>query len=1805
MRKFSKKNCMNRVAATILTLLLAVASIPSSVLTVKAETNEHQDCVTITVKDENGAAIEGAKVTYCIKENEARTNDFETISESKETDANGTIEVLPQESFLNDLEITAGVSKDGYKTDIETIKDTKISAGNVDFVVTLQGDYDISHIEGIQITPNDNLTYQYETEQALISASTTTEGVTIEYSTDGASWSEVIPKGKDAGSYSVYVRMLKDGYNTYLSDKYTITINKADILEIDVTANNLNYIENTSQALVTLSGTTEDDTISWFVNDKDTGSGDIPKAGAVGKYKVKLVVNRGDNYNEFSKEVEVEIKKAKLDVAGLSVKGYDGVYDGQEHPTVEVTNKGDYTLKYQLDSGSEEPDLNAWSEEIPVVSNAGSYIVWVKAVKTDYEDTDVDVTPADNAVEPYNVYIAQAAQTLEFKNYDTAASSVEVSVEELKTGKEYDFSAVDKDKKANGSISYEVVEAAEDGDEETATIDNTGKLTVKCVGEVTIKATLSGNQNYKACTISHTLSVSGMQESGKWISVAETEIDYVLGDKAGIPSNAVKNIYKKDKGTLKYSVENGDALGLSVGNNGSVSVSDYGKLASAIEKSNGTLKAKIVINKAAYTREGWFKTTKFPADSASYTLNISLADAPADSYKLYSADDTEITAPDGDNNWYKSALAVKPADGYSIIRADELTGNDPEFSDKAEIGNKASDQGAGVKRCVYLRDNSTGKITKKIELDVDKLDTVAPNNIEIKFPNTTEKDSVKYYGDSVTVTFVAYDTASGVDNFEWKYIREDGASESILETDSGKVSAQQDTTDKTKYIGKLTLPKEQAEQLRGRLQVKAVDKAGNESISYTDNGVFVVDTIAPNQRIEYKLKNSSDFTQVVGEKHYFSGTVEFKFKITEANFYAEDVVVEVSKDGASLVKQKLSWTNTGIQDEHMATLTLSDDAEYVVTMNYEDRSGKKMTSYTSEKIVIDTIAPAMDVEYSSAANSFENKDYYNNDLTATLTINETNFYKEDVIVRALKEDGTVENLTPVWEDSDLATHIGKVVIGAGTDHSNDGDYVFIVDYKDRSNNTMPTYTSGTKVIDTTKPVINVQYANNNPVNELIDVENHQRKYFAATQTATITITEHNFNASDVTYSVIAKDVGGNVIDASALYSVSSWSQNGDINTFTITYPGDANYTFDIGYTDLAKVQADTYATDYFTVDKTKPSDLTVSYSNSVLDTILNTITFGFYNAKATVTITATDNISGVNSMKYSYVKASSVSGVNTELVDAVVDASGITISNGGAVGTVTFEIPRSELAANSQFNGTVNFTATDRAGNESDYLRDTKRIVVDNIAPNADVQYNTPVQTSNGVAYYDGDITATVTVNEANFYSDDMQISVNKDGTSIPVSTSWTDSSTDVHVGTFTLSADGDYTVEITYSDKSSNQMQKYTSDQMTIDTEITEATITVNGQDADGMAFKDEVVPAVNFDDDNFESCEVKMFRTSFANKNVDVTDEFVTGHISLNETGGSGEFDTFDKIAENDGIYTITTELKDKAGHTSEKSITFTVNRFGSVYEYNDLLVSLISDGGAYVQSIDDDLVITEYNADKLLSDSLDIEILRDGKPLDNVAYTVSPEINDTVSTGDSGWYQYSYTIAKDNFESDGVYKIAVSSEDATGNNPENDNYDDKNILFRVDSTVPEITSVTGLENPVVNGTEQTVKYNVYDTIGLNSVLVYVDDKEVDNISDFSSDENNYSGAFTLEESSSAQKIRFVVTDKAGNVTDTDSDDFTSSYAFNNMVTVSTNVFVRWFANKALFYGTIGGTAAVVALGAGSVVFVRKRKTKIKGTK
>ena len=946
------------------------------------------------------------------------------------------------------------------------------------------------------------------------------------------------------------------------------------------------------------------------------------------------------------------------------------------------------------------------------------------------------------------------------------------------------------------------------------------------------------------------------------------------------------------------------------------------------------------------------------------------------------------------------------------------------------------------------------------------------------------------YKNKITVTFKANDVTSGVDRFIWSYTKDANASNVNLDKYVGEeIVAEQDKSDKSLFTASVKIPLNEAEELRGNISFKAVDKYGNVNAS-----------------------------------------------------------------------------------------------------NKEDKDNT---------VVIDNICPKMDIEYSKPSRTFDGKDYYNKDLSFKLVVTEANFYSSDVVV-AMSSDGgeTFEIIKPEWVNESIDSHIGTFVVKADSAHTNDADYVFKIEYTDRSNNKMIPYTSNIKVIDTINPEIAIDYSNKDVKNTLEDIEGNSRKYFDSVQTSTITVVEHNFNEDDVRFSITAKDAAGNELEVEKLNEKSAWKHDGDVHTMKITYPGDANYSFDIAYNDLAENAAADYKTDYFTVDKTVPGKLTVNYENSVLDTILNAITFGFYNGRTTITINAEDEISGVHGFKYDYALASGVSNVNAELVNQAIGEAGISYSEGLKIATTSFTIPRDALGDTNQFNGTVAFDVKDRSENNSSKFSDTKRIVVDNITPTCNVTYNAPVQTENGVGYYDGNVNATVTVNEANFYSSDVVITVTKDGASYPVSPVWTDNSADVHVGTFSLSADGDYFVAIDYADKSGNKMASYKSEQMTVDTEINTPTITVNGEEANGRAFKEDVVPGVSFEDTNLADYQIKLTRTRFDEQGIDVTEKFMGAGVAVDGQSGSGTFDTFDKIPENDGIYTMTVSINDKAGHNSETTAVFTVNRFGSVYKYDSYLTELIKDGGAYAQEITKDLIITEYNADRLVADSLNIEVSRNGKPLPKVEYSVTPQINSNVSVGTSGWFQYEYIISKNNFSQDGVYKIAVSSKDATGNNPDISNFKDKEILFRVDSTAPEITSITGLEESIVNATEIKVNYNVYDAIGLSSIKVYVDDELADEVKEFGNDENNFESSVVINEKSTAQKVKLVVEDKAGNITDTSSEEFESAFAFNHSVTVSTNAFVRFYANKPLFFGSIAG---VVAVGVGAGFAFKKRKIKV----
>lgn len=960
----------------------------------------------------------------------------------------------------------------------------------------------------------------------------------------------------------------------------------------------------------------------------------------------------------------------------------------------------------------------------------------------------------------------------------------------------------------------------------------------------------------------------------------------------------------------------------------------------------------------------------------------------------------------------------------------------------------------------------------------------------------------------------------------------------------------------------------------------------------------------------------NDFTKVnIGGKNYIITNDPIIVRFSVFDEISTPYSYQWKKDGADPTETLFNNSDKKDTVNGEFTISLVDDYTGPISL-----SGTDFAANTSEFVsdgtilVIDRTKPVIEsVVYetpTSDIDSTTNKQYFTDTITGTITINEKNFLNpEDVVVKVNNTKVASSNIT--WEnDSDNALlHYGTFTVATA-----DGDYVVTVDYTDKSGNIADTYTSHTLVLDNTNPTIAVSYeSDDEEVNTYDDVD-----YYQDDVVATVTITEHNFNADDVVFTISGVDYNGDSLfgddDSADYYTISAWTDNDDVHTATITFSGEANYSLEIAYTDLAGNAAESYGPELLTVDKSIPEDLEITYSDDLLKGKDDNKNIKFYQSDVEITFKAADDISGVYQLNWAYAKEDGASTVNVTEEADVVDKPELTFDKETATYTLKLTAEQAK-----QYRGKISFIVTDKAGNDSGIALDDDGniylFVVDTISPTSTVAYNNPVNEENGISYYDGNINATIKINEANFYAEDVVVTVQKDGVAQTITPTWTNSSVDVHIGTFTLTDDADYVIIVNYTDRSTNKMTEYKSNQLTIDTKIEEPTYTINGtqQSGDnGGAYKDDVDVTYHFEDQNYAGSTIKLTRIRF-NKVEDVTNEFI--QVGMDGKGGSGSF-SIPKTTGNDGIYLLTISMTDKANHSTESHVRFTVNRYGSVYEYDEYLCSLIKDGGQYITKTGDvaitkDLVIREYNADRLVAGSLKILITRNGEPI-NVIYTTSPAtINDNTPISANGWYEYVYTISKDNFKEDGVYKITISSKDATGNSsssiPDNSvDYKGSKVLdtmtFTVDTTLPEITNIGNLEKRIVSSKKivdgkLNVPFTVTDMGGIAKIEIYLNGKLIDTITDFD-DVYTYSGSFDINESSDLQSVRIVVTDLAGNVIDTSDENFDpgEKYVFVDNVIVSSNFFVRAI-HSAWFWIVCG---VVVAAAIALIIFFAKRRKK-----
>lgn len=349
---------------------------------------------------------------------------------------------------------------------------------------------------------------------------------------------------------------------------------------------------------------------------------------------------------------------------------------------------------------------------------------------------------------------------------------------------------------------------------------------------------------------------------------------------------------------------------------------------------------------------------------------------------------------------------------------------------------------------------------------------------------------------------------------------------------------------------------------------KVTDKAGNVQYYSTDSMIAdnqnpaPVITITPSSpawgKGVYSAGDRPGFDVTVTDpavNHAYSGLQEITYQITNGTTGATETGTLAT---FARNTHQQSWSgHVNIDPEKF----YSNDVRIAVSA--KDWSTNAVTSETVT-LKIDNKAPI--VQFSFDKSDAQNGKYYKNSKTLTITVNERNF-DASYLPKVTSSTGSGYSFSGWSSNGEI--HTGVVTF------SGDSDYSVTFDCYDLAGNKSNTETLEQFTVDKTLPVIAVSYDNKNVSNG---------KYYKAERTATITITEHNFRASEVHVTTTASNNGSPV----SAPSVSGWSTSGDRHTATIRFASDADYTFDISYTDMAGNAAAAYQKDEFTVDLTNP-----------------------------------------------------------------------------------------------------------------------------------------------------------------------------------------------------------------------------------------------------------------------------------------------------------------------------------------------------------------------------------------------------------------------------------------------------------------------------------------------------------------------------------------------------------------------------------------------------------------------------------------
>ena len=456
-------------------------------------------------------------------------------------------------------------------------------------------------------------------------------------------------------------------------------------------------------------------------------------------------------------------------------------------------------------------------------------------------------------------------------------------------------------------------------------------------------------------------------------------------------------------------------------------------------------------------------------------------------------------------------------------------------------------------------------------LDFEKSDITYSVTNQGMFAKIMNKVTFGYFAKAKIIVHVkVHDRISGTASLIPACITEDGIIENCkvvcqraLENDTGVT------------LYDIELP----DNFKGTIQMHGVDHAGNRG---KDTGAIGMISESEKQHVMLAKTNMKVLSDYSKTPDYYNKDVKIKVTAKEGysgfdtiNYQAgdcrEEIIYSEEEEICLSMTKEITLSSESNNKNHVELF-----------VGFRDNAGHVSEAAKEELpiIHIDASAPMIDIQYDNQ--ECENDRYYHEKRVATVTVTERNFDPADTLYEITGPSAQISDWSHIRgngcegsKNPEDTGHTDFCRWQSKVEFWQDGIYTFSFSTVDRAGNKSMYENTNEFVIDQTKPELKVSYDNYDEKNEF---------YYRKPRTATIEVTEVNFRASDVVFSMTASH-GGKQIPAPF---VEEWKKEGEVYRTKICFADDGEYLLDVEVKDLAgNVSAD-YEEDHFIVDITAP-----------------------------------------------------------------------------------------------------------------------------------------------------------------------------------------------------------------------------------------------------------------------------------------------------------------------------------------------------------------------------------------------------------------------------------------------------------------------------------------------------------------------------------------------------------------------------------------------------------------------------------------